>query len=121
MRKIIDHILAILFFIFAIVQWNDPDPYLWVVLYCLVGIAILMTIYTDKAYYLIFLIIIFCVVFLITYIPDVIDWARNGFPTITGTMKAETQHVEFIREFLGLLICVVVLIPYLAKSKRIKS
>jgi len=121
MRLIFDHVLAILFFVFAAVQWNDPDPYLWVVLYCLVGIAILLTIYSSKAYYLLLLIITCCSVFLITYIPEVISWAKEGFPSITGSMKAETMHIEFVREFLGLLICVVVLIPYLVKVKRINT
>jgi hypothetical protein len=47
-----------------------------------------------------------------------LEWARMGFPTITGSMKAEEPHIEVVREFLGLLIAVLALSGLALTTRR---
>jgi len=118
MENLVHLLLATLFFIFGIVQWNDPDPYLWIGLYFLVGICILLSIYTTKSSYPIMLGMVFFVVALIDYIPDVSQWVKDGMPSIVGSMKAESEYVELVREFFGLFISLVTLIYYFVRTKK---
>jgi hypothetical protein len=37
-------------------------------------------------------------------LPDFFYWIKLGMPTITGQMKAESPHIELMREFLGFVI-----------------
>ena len=44
-------------------------------------------------------------------------------PSITGSMKAETPHIEFMREFLGLFIILAAFVfhYFQAKKRSIKT
>ena len=46
------------------------------------------------------------------YFPDIINWFKQGMPSIVESMKAESPHVEFVREFFGLLIMILSLVLY---------
>ena len=52
-----------------------------------------------------------------TYLPAMLKWVGEGMPTITGSMQAESPHIELIREFFGLMLSTVVLGYYYMKSK----
>ena len=97
--------LSILFVLFAFLQLNDPDWYIWTPIYFWVAISIL-AIYTkyDLTAYYRMLALIFLIGFL-SYIPEMIDWVDKGMPSITSSMKAEKPYIESVREALGLLIC----------------
>ena len=43
-------------------------------------------------------------------IDFLVDWVKKGMPSITGSMKAESPHVEYLREFLGLFIILLALL-----------
>jgi len=118
MRKVVDVILVILFVLFAIVQWNDPDSLLWILMYLAVaGVAAqpLIGKYYEKLT-IGFLGVL--VVSLLTYVPAVIDWFSDGMPTITGSMKASSKYIELVREFFGLLISIVAVGYYVWRGRR---
>jgi hypothetical protein len=48
-------------------------------------------------------------VWCLVLLPEFYAWIQMGMPTITGSMKAEEPHIEYTWEFLGLVLCVVVL------------
>lgn len=120
--KIFNIVFCFLFLVSAGLQYNDPDPYLWIpiymygVVYCwlafkgnyhpmayLIGSAVLL-IYAGYEF----------------FAPDgVLDWMnKHHAEDIAGTMKAENPWIESTREFFGLLILVgVMMINYLV-SKR---
>ena len=110
--------LAILFVLFAVLQLNDPDPFLWVLLYFVVAIVSLMATFGKYQDILIKGGLLACAIWMLALIPEVIDWIQKGMPSITGGMKAESQHVEFTREFLGLLIAGAALFFQLKASKK---
>jgi len=107
-----------LFFIFGIVQWNDPDPYLWVALYFYVAICILLNVYTNYSKYPILIGMVFCTVMLYNYIPDVVQWYKDGMPSIMKSMKAESKYIELVREFFGLFISISTLVFYFIRANK---
>lgn len=102
--KIAKIVLSILFVLFAVVQLNDVDPWAWVVFY--IYIALLFGLAAVGKYHKYATIggLAIIVIWMATLLPDFINWVNMGMPTITGSMKAESPHVELTREFLGLLI-----------------
>lgn len=111
-------VVAILFTIFAFVQYNDPDYYIWVPAYLVV--TILVTLFdTQRTVPKGFAIAsYFYAIWMITYVPTVLEWIHEGLPSITGSMKAESPFIEFIREFFGLAICLVACRYYARLEKR---
>lgn len=110
--------VATVFFIFGILQWNDPDPYLWIAMYIYVGICILLYVFSNKAKFPILIGIVLFSIVLIRYVPDVNQWFKDGTPSIVGSMKAESEYIELIREFFGLLISLIVLVYYFVNQKK---
>lgn len=98
-------IIAILFVLFAIVQLNDPDPWLWVLMYALTAAVYVWSIFTAVPKWLLYGGLGVVIFWMLSLLPDFISWVQMGMPTITGSMKAEAPHIELTREFLGLLIC----------------
>lgn len=102
--KITNIILSILFFLFAIVQYNDPDPWAWIGLYSFVGFVFAFAAFGKYNRWLTLAGLLICLIWMFTLVPDFINWINMGMPTITGSMKAEAPHIELTREFLGLLV-----------------
>lgn len=108
--KILNIILCLLFLSFAVMQFNDPDPWIWVALYGLVATICGMAAFGMYRKMLILLGLAVCGIELFNIAPEFIKWIDLGMPNIATEMKAEAPHIEFAREFLGLLLCVAVLI-----------
>lgn len=107
--RLVNIILALLFTLFAAFQYNDPDPWMWIGIYLFV--AIISGLAALKIYptWLVRIGLIGCVIGLGILLPDFIDWLNTGAESITQSMKAEKPHIELTREFLGLLICALVM------------
>jgi len=119
-KKIIDIILAVIFLLFAAVQFNDGDALKWVPPYLLIA-YIAFNAYRDR-YFLIgtAIILIFYLIWMSTYITHMQSWISDGMPSITESMKAESPYIELSREFFGLLLCALAALYYLIKAKRLR-
>jgi hypothetical protein len=54
--------------------------------------------------------------------PTFAQWISSGMPSIVDEMKASTPYIEFAREYLGLCLCLIVLIfHYVRCSKQRKQ
>ena len=114
-------ITAGIFILFAALQYNDPDFYIWLPAYLLVGIVIL---FFDKGKYnLRFLQVLLglYIIGMVTFYPEVISWIQNGTPSIANSMQVESLFIEFIREFFGLMICSLALGFYCFLASRKKD
>ena len=109
MHKIVLFFFAALFLYFAYVQLNDPDPLKWLMIYGLTGLLPLAMLVLPKAKYGIHALIATLIFFFFLELPNFMNWAQEGFPSITSTMKAENPYVELVREFLGIFICLIYL------------
>lgn len=118
--KLTSAVLALLFIAFAALQYNDPDPLLWMVVYsyvALIPVLYLLNIYPVKT---ILFSIIVLVIFSSFYIPGVIDWLRYGtMREIAQEMKATKPYIEESREFFGIIIALAALFFYYIKEKKL--
>ncbi len=108
---------ALLFALTAALQLNDPDPWLWFLAYA--AVAVLWGMAAFRRYNRPFTVVLLLVltVWMLSFVPDFVDWVRMGMPTIVGTMKAEEPHIELVREFGGLFLAVAALV-YLLRAGR---
>ena len=107
-----NYVIAGLFFLFALVQLNDPDPYFWVALYSYIGMVSIIRNFRPIRKVILLAGMAVCLIELFLILPEFLNWVELGMPTITGSMKAEEPHIEFTREFLGLLIGLGTLVFY---------
>lgn len=121
--KIFNLIFCIFFILFAALQYNDPDPWLWVPIYLYSAILCWLAFrgkYFPKAFLFGIIAYLGYAVLLFFEKDGVLDWiTKHDADNIAGTMKAETPWIEDTREFFGLLILIVVLaIDYFHSRKK---
>lgn len=119
-KRLPHFLLALMFFAFALLQINDPDPLLWIVIYlAMTAICALaafgkyyrVAMFALAAGYLIYMFILF---------PGALDWYYSPDRSLLfdDIAKMQYYYIEESREFLGLLICQVVLVVYIFLSKK---
>ena len=122
--KVFNLIFCLLFLFSAGLQYNDPDPYIWIPVY-LYGAVLCWLAFRNQFYPKLYLVGIFIygvyAIYLFFAKDGVLDWIqKHNAENIAGTMKATKPWIEETREFFGLLILVIVLlINYFYSKKRI--
>lgn len=120
--RIFNLVFCILFVLFAVLQYNDPDPYLWVPIYLYAAVLCWLAFkrqFFPKAYLLGIAAYLIYAVYLIFTKNGVIDWyKKHDAENLVQTMKAEKPWIEDTREFGGLLILVIVLTINYVYAKR---
>ena len=116
--KILNTVIGLIFLLFAYVQLNDPNPLFWVLIYSYIGVLVLIQMFYPVNKYFFLAGIVVCFIVLGTILPEFIAWIKMGAPTITGSMKAEAPHIEYTREFLGILLSAGTLLYFLRQSSR---
>jgi len=107
--KIINGILALVFFCFAALQLNDLDPWIWISIYGAVAVLCGMNAFGHYVPKVVLGAILLTFFGIGWYLPDFIGWLQNGMDSITSSMKAETSYIEVVREFLGLVLVLATL------------
>jgi hypothetical protein len=120
--KIVNLVLAVMFLLFSFVQINDPDPVVWILIYGSMAVVCVMAAFK---YYPVIFMIIQMVAFLaysVILIPGVSEWLAQPDRSMLFDDVAKMQHlyVEEAREFLGLMICIAVLILELIRARILK-
>ncbi len=122
--KIFNIIFIILFIAFAAVQYNDPDPYVWMAIYLYAAFLCYRAIQHryNKALYIIGLVAYSLYgVYLFFAKSGVLDWVNEHHSeSIVQTMKAQKPWIEETREFFGLVIVIAVLLINMFWLMKIK-
>ncbi len=117
--KVVKIILALLFTLFAFVQYNDPDPWLWIAIYGITAglfIANLLGWYNKTV---LLACLILAILYSFTYLGGVMEYVGIGEPgAIVESMKADKPYIEETREFFGMWI-VIVALWFLFKKGRV--
>jgi hypothetical protein len=112
--KIFNILFCILFLISAGLQYNDPDPYIWIPIYLYGAILCWLAFgnqYYPKAYLAGVIIFAGYALYLFFTENGVLDWIqKHDAENIAASMKASTPWIEDTREFFGLVILIVVLL-----------
>lgn len=112
--KIFNIFFCIVFILFAVVQYNDPDPYLWIPIYLypalLCYLKVMQKPISSMAYWAGFLVFGAYAIYKMFDTNGIIDWIQfHNASNIASTMKAEKPWIEESREFFGLVIILIVL------------
>ena len=123
--KIFNIFFCIVFILFAAIQYNDPDPYVWMPIY-LYAAALCWFAFRNKFYTAAYLIgVTVYAVYAAYKVFDqngLIDWmTKHHAENIAETMKAEKPWIEETREFFGLVILIVVLLIDYVYAKKPKT
>ncbi len=121
--RIVNFVLAAMFLVFAFVQVNDPDPVLWILIYGTMAIFSIMAIfefYPKKFLIGVLILFVFYGLFNLMYHPGFAEWLRsdNKSALFDNVAKMENLYIEESREFLGLLLCIIVLVFYLFRLRK---
>ena len=120
--KIFNIAFCLIFILFAALQYNDPDPYLWVPIYLWVAFLCMQAArqkFFPKLYIGTIILFAAYAVYKIVDQNGLLDWINeHDAENLAETMKAEKPWIEESREFFGLLILIGVLIVDLIYVKR---
>ena len=118
--RIVNFLFAVMFLTFAFVQINDPDPVIWILIYGAMAVLSIMAMFEFYPRKFIIGLIILFILYGMVYIPGMLEWLRQDNKALLFDDLAKMQHpyIEEAREFLGLLICIGVLIFYAVRSRR---
>ena len=107
-----------LFGSFVFVQHNDPDFLKWMIIYLPMVVLPLLIIF-NRTYVNAFLFYSIAVLaYSISYLPDYAQWNRDGRPSI---IELDSPNVESMREFFGLLICLIFALAYWRVTRKKRS
>lgn len=121
--KYLSIFFALMFMAFAALQVNDPDPILWILIYGVMAVVSVMAIFDYYNRKLMTGLTVLFAAYMIILFPGVSEWLQqdNKSALFDDVMKMEYPYIEESREFLGLLICLVVLALYFFRSFRVKA
>lgn len=114
--------LAAVFLIFAFVQVNDPDPVLWILIYGLMAVACVLAAFGRHYRIASLALLVLYAGYSIVYLSGVAEWLRSDDKAMLfdDVAKMQFRYIEESREFLGLMICIAVLIMHLLSGRNAK-
>lgn len=123
--KIFNSIFLVLFVVSAGLQYNDPDPALWILIYLFAALNCYFSI-RELNYPLINqtgLVLLFMYAMFLFFDKDgVLSWITDHkAENIAGSMKASTPWIEETREFFGLAIIITIMSLNIFNSRAKKS
>lgn len=105
--KYILFFLTAMFYFFASLQFNDPDPMPWLLIYGTIGtMSALLALGETRPYlrYAILVGFLLSGMWMFLLLPDFLYWIDMGAPNLLSNRQDLTM-IELAREFLGLGIC----------------
>jgi hypothetical protein len=120
--KALNVIFCVLFIFFAALQYNDPDPYLWVPIYLNSAALCFFAAFGRfmiPAYIVSTTVYLLYAVYLLFDKSGVISWITDhDAENIAASMQASRPWIEETREFFGLLIQIIILSINLFYAKK---
>lgn len=122
--KIFNIIFIVLFILFAALQYNDPDPYVWIPIYLYAAYLCYRAMkrkYNPVLYYIGLAVYLLYAAYLFFDKTGVLNWAnQHKAENIAQSMEATKPWIEETREFGGLIIVVIVLVINMVWLRRAK-
>jgi hypothetical protein len=117
-------LLFVMFSGFIFLQYNDPDPLLWMALYGYIAVLLALGIFNIYNKFLIAAGLLIYFAGAIYLFPSVIEWlTKENGKNFMQSMNNEKMYIEETRECAGLLICFActLLLIYPARKNHIKK
>lgn len=126
--KVFNIFFIVVFIVFAALQYNDPDPYVWMPIYLYAAFICYLAvkgIYNRLLYIIGFVVYGLYAAYLFFDPSGVLSWMNNHHSeNIAQTMQALKPWIEETREFFGLVILIFVLLInliWLSKNRKVNS
>jgi hypothetical protein len=120
--KAFNILFGLVFFTFAILQYNDVDPYLWIPIYASASAICILNSRGKYSFKLHLALAAFCIVYAIILLVNkdgVISWFNeHETENLVQSMKATKPWIEQTREFGGLMIILLVGIVNIVLHKK---
>jgi len=118
--KIINFILALIFLLFAFVQINDPDPFLWILIYGNVAVLCVLAMFRLYYSYWLWATLVFYSIYAVLLVSSAWHWLQSPDRSLLfdDIAKMQNIYIEETREFLGLMICISVLTFHLISRRN---
>ncbi len=116
--KIFNLLLAVMFVVFAFLQLNDPDPVIWISIYGAVAVTCVLAAF--RRYYIpayIVLLIVY-IAYSFVYLPSELRWLHSDDKAMLfdNLAKMQNLYIEESREYMGLVICMLVTVMHLVMA-----
>ena len=122
LSKFLQLFFAFLMVVFAYLQLNDPDPLLWVLIYMVVALILGFSAFGKRSTYLFWGVLGAMLVTMVVLSPGLWQWLMyEPAEDLLYGMSPDRMYIEESREFLGLLIAMLFLIPVYLEIKRDKT
>jgi Ca2+/H+ antiporter len=112
--KVINWLFIVLFVFSAALQYNDPDPYVWMPLYLYGAFLCYQATrkkYNPTLYFIGIVIYVSYAAYLFFDKTGVLNWTQeHNAESIVQSMHAEKPWIEETREFFGLIILIATLL-----------
>ena len=123
--RIFNGIFILIFVAFAALQYNDPDPYIWIPIYGYAAFLCYLAFrrrYNPRLYIFGYIAYGLYALYLLFDKTGVLDWAtEHNSENIAETMKATKPWIEETREFFGLVIVLTVLLINMLWLRKLKG
>jgi Transmembrane family 220, helix len=120
--KRLNLVLTILFVVFAALQYNDPDPFIWIPIYLFAAFLCWRAfkgIHHRSLYAVAIGIYLLYAIYLVFDKNGVISWAsEHAAESLVHSMKAEKPWIEETREFGGLVILIAAMAINLKRHRK---
>jgi hypothetical protein len=120
--KTFNLVAVVLFVLFAALQYNDPDPYIWIPIYVVSAYVCFQTYKGKLDRFSHWIIVAFCLIYAVRLMIDpngVIAWFKeHDAENLVQSMKATKPWIEQTREFGGLLIILLVTSVNIIANKK---
>jgi hypothetical protein len=118
--KVVNLLLAVMFMLFAFVQINDPDPIVWILIYGSMAVICILAAFRVYPRLVMGIMLVAFFAYSLYFFEGVKEWFRQDDKSVLFDDIAKMQHpyIEESREFLGLCICMIVLVIHLILSRK---
>lgn len=117
--RILQLFFSFLMVVFAAVQINDPDPALWILIYLIVAAVLAFSAFDRRNKWVVYGAAVAVVVPMVYLFSGFYHWLMyEPAEDLLYGMSPDRMYIEESREFLGLLIALLMLIPVFRKLKK---
>ena len=119
LRRVIDLSLAAVLVGCAAVQYNDPDPLLWITLYGAGAVLLVLAAAGWRRRWAVLVVLAAYAAVGATLLPGFVDWLlHHPGSDLIAPMAADRPHIEESREFVGLLIAAACVAPLWPRRRK---
>ena len=105
LKKILTVVFGLVFIIFSLVQYNDPDPVGWILIYAAIALLCFLSVFGIYRKWIAYSVLAISAIWMITLFPSLWQWLRyEPADALIYGMSPDKMYIEESREFLGLLM-----------------